>query len=673
MRQTIVSLPRVYKRLLMLCLDVAGIIICIAAALTLRYGSLEWIGRFSQVILFCILLTAVVSSVPFFIKMGLYRAVLRYINSTAFFTIVRACAFAAITFVVIDAVFLPLVVLPRSVPFLYFSLLSIYMVSTRYFIQRWLVGDNIQTALGVLVKSPKVSVANKGQRAIVVGDRANVAELIRALDKTSAYCPMVIISSDKAAHGGEVCGRKVYSLGDLFAVIEEYEPQVALLAAPHLSRLQRMEIIHDIKQHQLPIKTVPELNEIFSDKIRIEDIREINILDVLWREEVKPNKQLLEQNIRDKVVLVTGAGGSIGSEIARQVIHQKPKKLICLDHAEYNLYAIEQELIKIIRECDLAIVLEFKLISVMDEKAVWDVFHHESIHTIFHAAGYKHVPLVEQNWAAGIENNTCGTLIVAGCAIAAKTEHFVLISTDKAVRPTNVMGASKRLAEMALQALSQKQQVSSSDIFKDPKLKNHQLLNQTNLSMVRFGNVLGSSGSVIPLFTEQIKNGGPITVTHKEIIRYFMSIPEAAQLVIQASSLANSGEICLLDMGAPIKIIDLAKRMIELSGLTVKDELNPLGDIAIEVSGLRPGEKLYEELLIEDNALSTGHPKIFKAQDSAVSWEQIMHEMDALSLHLSSGETEEFIQRLNRVANATIDIKVNASVDLNDKSLECVA
>lgn len=674
MRKIIVSLPRMYKRLLMLCLDVAGIIICLAAALSLRYGSLEWFGHFPHSVLAIILATALLSSFPYFIKMGLYRSVLRYINSTAFFTIVRACAFSSLTFIVIDAIFLPMVLLPRSVPFLYFSLLSIFMVSTRYFIQRWLVGDNIQAALGVLVKSQKIGVANKGQKAMIVGDKGNVAELIRALDKTSAYCPVVIISRDQASKGGEILGRKIYNFTDLPQVVKKYEPQVGLLASPHLSKFQRMEIIQEIKNYHLPIKTVPEWSEILSDKIRVEDIREINILDVLWRQEVKANNSLLEKNIQGKVVLITGAGGSIGSEISRQVVHLKPKKIIFLDHAEYNLYSIERELRKVVNVSDLSVQLEFKLVSVLDEKGIWGVFSKNSIQTIFHAAGYKHVPLVEHNWASGIENNTFGTIIVAGCAIAAKAEHFVLISTDKAVRSTNVMGASKRLAEMALQALSHKQHISSSQLFNEPSLKNKQLANHTQLSIVRFGNVLGSSGSVIPLFTEQIKNGGPITVTHQEIIRYFMSIPEAAQLVIQASAIAKSGEICLLDMGAPIKIMDLARRMVELSGLTVKDERNPLGDIAIELSGLRPGEKLYEELLIEDNALSTEHPKIFRAQENPVCWEKLSKDLDRLMSFIHQTQEEKFIQQLNKLTNASISLKnKDCHKVANKKLLESVA
>ncbi|MEN0037535.1 MAG: nucleoside-diphosphate sugar epimerase/dehydratase, partial [Cellvibrio sp.] len=363
----------------------------------------------------------------------------------------------------------------------------------------------------------------------------------------------------------------------------------------------RLDIIKKLEKYHVNVQTIPEFADILSGKARIENIRDVEIDDLLGRDSVQPMQELMDGSIFNKVVLITGAGGSIGGELCRQIIELKPKKMILLDHNEFSLYSIERELSeKNIDQVELVALLG----SVQNSRLLDSVMALNEVQTIYHAAAYKHVPLVESNCVEGMKNNVFGTLLCAEAAIKANVELFVLVSTDKAVRPTNVMGASKRLAELILQSLAQKQE-------------------QPRFVMVRFGNVLGSSGSVVPLFRKQIKEGGPVTVTHPDIIRYFMTIREAAQLVIQAGTMGHGGDVFVLDMGEPVKIVDLAKRMISLSGLTVRDEHNRSGDIGITYTGLRPGEKLFEELLIGDNVSPTDHSRIFRAMEQFISWKEM--------------------------------------------------
>lgn len=614
----------------MLLFDITCIWMSLLFAMSLRYSSTDWINRYDAIASISLFLAAPLTALPFFIRMGLYRAVLRYINSVAFITILRACAFSSITFIVVDALFLTYVALPRSVPFIYFTTLSMLMLGSRYFIQRWLMGETISSSIHGLVNMHYSGFRKRGVKALVYGSNREVSDLLKVLDGMSEYQPVVVISTDDLAYGGEICGRTVYSPKTIDKAIDRYEPQVILLAMPMISHLERLAIINSVQSFRLPIKTVPTLQEVVAGKSKLQDMREINILDVLWREEVSPSDQLLAANIYRKTVMVTGAGGSIGSEIVRQVLRQNPQRLLLVDHSEYNLYVIESEVRQWIASQQQSIDVIAFLESVTDQNAILQVLTEYPTQTIYHAAGYKHVPMVEANIRAGVYNNTLGTVFTAQAAIATCVDNFVLISTDKAVRPANVMGASKRLAEMALQAMSR---VRSFKPFTEgnsapsmPKI----LKVKTNLSMVRFGNVLGSSGSVIPLFRQQIASGGPITVTHEEVIRYFMSIPEAAQLVIQAGAMAVGGDVFVLDMGQPIRIAELAKRMVELSGLTIRDSLNPEGDIAITYTGLRAGEKLYEELLIGDSPENTQHAKIFKANEPAEDWLTVTRGMEAI-------------------------------------------
>ncbi|MCP4929503.1 MAG: polysaccharide biosynthesis protein, partial [Gammaproteobacteria bacterium] len=416
----------------------------------------------------------------------------------------------------------------------------------------------------------------------------------------------------------EVNNRPIFSVADLASAIEQFKPEEILLAMPRSSKAERRQIIKDLEHYHLPIKTMPSWEDLSSGKMKLQDVQDVDIGDVLGRPEVPANEALLAQCITGKAVLVTGAGGSIGSEIARQVLKNAPQRLVVLDHSEFNLYAIDRELTIAIELQGLEVELVSILASVTDQQRLLDVMQHYQVQTVYHAAAYKHVPIVEHNISQGIINNVMGTLAAAQAACMAKVEHFVLISTDKAVRPTNVMGASKRLAEMVLQAMSDQPRLALYGAA-DVDVENH-----TNFTMVRFGNVLGSSGSVIPVFKEQIRLGGPITVTHEDINRYFMSIPEAAQLVIQAGAMGQGGDVFVLDMGEPVRIVDLAKRMVTLSGLSLKTATEPEGDIEIIVSGLRPGEKLYEELLIGDNPEATEHERICKASEDKLAWAELL-------------------------------------------------
>jgi FlaA1/EpsC-like NDP-sugar epimerase len=415
-------------------------------------------------------------------------------------------------------------------------------------------------------------------------------------------------------------GLSIYSPGDLPSLTASLGVTSILLAIPSAPRKRRNEIIKRMVQARVSVRTLPSVMELAQGKVTTTALQELDIDDLLGREPVMPNHILLAKNVTDKIVLVSGAGGSIGSELCRQIVNNRPKTLLLVEQSEFALYNIHQELAaKLTNLPDAPPHLVPLLVSVRDEERMRDIMSAWHPDTIYHAAAYKHVPLVEHNPAEGIKNNVFGTLAIAQAAAQHGVSDFVLISTDKAVRPTNIMGASKRMAEMALQALAA-------------------TATQTRFSMVRFGNVLGSSGSVVPLFRQQIRDGGPITLTHEEITRYFMTIPEAAQLVIQAGAMTHGGDVFVLDMGQPVRILDLARRMVELSGLTLKGPDDPDGDIAIEIIGLRPGEKLYEELLIGENPQTTSHPRIMKAHEDFLSWAVLEEKLRALSAALDAND-----------------------------------
>ena len=531
-----------------------------------------------------------------FIKLGLYRAVLRYISFKALAMIATGALISSISLVLFS--FFIDSFIPRTVPLIYFSYIFLLCGGVRMLVRYY---------IGLLLDKNNESV-------LIYGAGSNGRQLAVMLKHAYRYRIRGFIDDNVKLHGTYLLGNKIFSPKDISKLVQKYNVKVILLAIPSASRCERKAIIDSLIPLKIKVQTIPDMEEILQGNAKIDELREVKIEDLLGREPVLPNQELLQKNILNKTVMVTGAGGSIGSELCRQILLNKPKILILFEISEFSLYSIHQELLEIIKKNNLSIIIHPILGNVQDIERLDRVLAHFNIDTIYHAAAYKHVPLVEYNIIEGIRNNIFGTYNVAKCAADHNVKSFVLISTDKAVRPTNTMGASKRMAELCLQALSE-------------QLKN----SQTCFSMVRFGNVLGSSGSVIPLFRKQILKGGPITVTHSDIIRYFMTIPEAAQLVIQAGAMAKGGDVFILDMREPVKIVDLAKNLIQLSGLSVKDENNPKGDIEITYTGLRPGEKLYEELLIGgDNVRKTTHPRIMTAEEVYLPFEQLSEVLSEL-------------------------------------------
>jgi FlaA1/EpsC-like NDP-sugar epimerase len=505
---------------------------------------------------------------------------------------------------------------PRTVGLIQPMLLLLFVGASRALARVWL-GGQYQSILKRAAR-PKVLIYGAGNTG---------RQLAAAMANSHEMQVAGFLDDDDRLHGHLLNGQPIYNPVDLDILATTLNISDVLLAMPSLSRHRRNEILSEVRSAHVAVRTLPSVNDLAQGKVSISDLRELDIDDLLGREPVKPNHILLAKNIMGKVVLVTGAGGSIGSELCRQILAVNPAKLLLIEQSEFSLYAIHQELEVKLAGLDGATspILLPLLVSVHDGYRMREIMSTWQPDTVYHAAAYKHVPLVEHNPAAGIENNVLGTLRTAQAAAENGVRDFVLISTDKAVRPTNVMGASKRLAEMALQALAATQVGTGGT-------------GGTKFSMVRFGNVLGSSGSVVPKFRQQIRDGGPITLTHHEVTRYFMTIPEAAQLVIQAGAMAKGGDVFVLDMGQPVKIMDLARRMVKLSGLTVRDELNPDGDIELAVTGLRPGEKLYEELLIGDNPKPTQHPRIMKAQEQFVSWPQLQDKLNVLSIAIGAND-----------------------------------
>ena len=504
---------------------------------------------------------------------------------------------------------------PRTVGIIQPTLLLLFVGASRALARVWL-GDQY---LSILKQASRPKV-------LIYGAGTTGRQLAAAMANSHEMQVAGFLDDDDRLHGHVLNGQPIYNPADLDNLATTLNISDVLLAMPSLSRRRRNEILSQVRSARVAVRTLPSVNDLAQGKVSISDLRELDIDDLLGREPVVPNHILLAKNIVGKVVLVTGAGGSIGSELCRQILAVNPAKLLLIEQSEFALYGIHQELEEKLAALDSAtpLVLVPLLASVQDDDRMREIMSTWHPDTVYHAAAYKHVPLVEHNPAAGIKNNVLGTLRTAQAAADNGVTDFVLISTDKAVRPTNVMGASKRLAEMALQALAANQAGTSGGIS-----------GGTKFSMVRFGNVLGSSGSVVPKFRQQIRDGGPITLTHLEVTRYFMTIPEAAQLVIQAGAMAKGGDVFVLDMGQPVKIMDLARRMVELSGLTVKDEEHPEGDIEIAVTGLRPGEKLYEELLIGDNPKPTVHPRIMKAHEEFIPWADFEARLNALEIALN--------------------------------------
>lgn len=618
LRERLLGMRRRYKRLLQVSADILLIWLAVWLAFVLRMGSddlVQPLGGHAW-----LFVAAPLLAIPLFIRMGLYRAVLRYLDNNGLLTILKAVSLAALLLALAiywyrDA---PALV-PRSLVFNYWWISLLLIGGLRLLMRHYFLGDwgDWKRARHML---PFTRNDDGLSRVAIYGAGSAGHQLAAALRRGRAMRPVAFLDDDDGIANRTIAGLKVYKPKHLQQMIDETGASEVLLAIPSASRARRREILAALETYPLHVRSVPGLMELASGRVKVEDIQEVDIADLLGRDAVEPRVELFERCIRGQVVMVTGAGGSIGSELCRQILTQAPAVLILFEHSEYNLYSIHQELQV---RLDPAIRLVPILGSIRNPQRLLDVMRTWRVDTLYHAAAYKHVPMVEHNIAEGVLNNVVGTLNTAQAAILAGVRHCVLISTDKAVRPTNVMGCTKRLAEQLLQALSREA---------EPRL--HGLgcaqANRTRFCMVRFGNVLGSSGSVIPLFREQIRRGGPVTVTHPEITRYFMTIPEAAQLVIQAGAMGKGGDVFVLDMGEPVRIAELAEKMIRLSGLTLRSEHNPRGDIAIEYSGLRPGEKLYEELLIGDNVSATEHPMIRRADEQHMSWEALSELLDQL-------------------------------------------
>ncbi|MEK1939859.1 MAG: nucleoside-diphosphate sugar epimerase/dehydratase, partial [Pseudomonas sp.] len=598
MRDRLVNLRRRYKRILQICADVLLVWASLWLAFIVRLGierPINPTGDYAW-----LFLIAPVIAIPIFIRLGMYRAVMRYFGNEALVAIFKAVSLSALVLGLYIYLYRAEVLVPRSLVFNYWWLSLLMIGGLRLFMRQYFLGDWLLAGQHV----PFLRHEDSLPKVAIYGGGAAGNQLVAALRMGKGMRPVAFIDDDEGIANRVVAGLKVYTSDEIALMINETGAQEVLLAIPSATRSRRREILAALEAYPVHVRTVPGFMDLASGRVNVSDLQEVDIADLLGRDAVPPRSDLFERCIRNQVVMVTGAGGSIGSELCRQILSSAPTALVLFEHSEYNLYSIQGELEGRIRHEGLGIKLIPILGSVRSPERLLDVMRTWSVNTVYHAAAYKHVPIVEHNVAEGVLNNVFGTLQTAQAALQAGVEHFVLISTDKAVRPTNVMGSTKRLAEMVLQALSAEKQ---------PLLlgaKAGVCANRTRFTMVRFGNVLGSSGSVIPLFREQIRRGGPVTVTHPAITRYFMTIPEAAQLVIQAGGMGQGGDVFVLDMGQPVKILDLAEKMIHLSGLSVASARNPQGDITIEFTGLRPGEKLYEELLIGDNVSSTSHPMI---------------------------------------------------------------
>ncbi|MCU7938292.1 MAG: polysaccharide biosynthesis protein [gamma proteobacterium symbiont of Bathyaustriella thionipta] len=575
------------KQFILILADLIWLPLALWLAIVLRWGEQHYTVDIRDIIVYIV---STFSSVIVFLRLGIYRAVIRFMGNEAIIAVLKGISISAL--IIGTMVFLTRAEgIPRSIPFIYWGIALFFVGGSRFSV--WLYYQSI-----LKKKSEKVAIYGAGDAG---------RQLLTALKQGSDYQVAVFIDDNRNIKGRVINGVKVFRPHHLKNLIAQDGITQILLAMPSVPAYQKRKIITNLESLPVHVKTIPILADIVNGKAKIEELRDVAIEDLLGRDSVAPDNQLFEQCIKNKVVLVSGAGGSIGSELCRQIIKHEPQHLILFELSEFALYSIEQELQKLI---DHDIQLTALLGSVQDQKRLQSIFTAYGVNTVYHAAAYKHVPIVEENIVEGIRNNIFGTRRAAEAAFASDVETFVLISTDKAVRPTNIMGTTKRFAEMVLQALAKQGEAQG-----------------TRFCMVRFGNVLGSSGSVVPLFNKQIKQGGPVTVTHADIVRYFMTIPEAAQLVLQAGSLGQGGDVFVLDMGESVRISDLAKKMIHLSGCDVKDESNPEGDIEIVYTGLRPGEKLYEELLIGDNVTGTQHPRIMRAEEKMLPMTTINEKM----------------------------------------------
>lgn len=583
-----VPVSRTVKQLLMVLAD--SVMLALALWLSFALLGLDFFDVNQYAFLYFAF--ANIASVAVFFRIGLYRAILLYMGPQSGFIVLQGVTISTGLLAATSYFFITPQHYDNAVFPIYWMIALLFIGGSRFV---------AKVALQSLIQNfrPKEPV-------IIYGAGSSGMQLVAALQSGDQYLPVAFVDDSRSLIGSTVHGIRVYSPGALLDLIENFSVRQMLLAIPSATHAERKEILNRLELLPVHVKTVPDLFDMVSGKVGVDQVRDIDIEDLLGRDIVPPNSLLMGACITDCSVLVTGAAGSIGSELCRQILLLKPARLILLDSSEYGLYTIENELIEIRTTIDQgdAIELVALLGNVCNAQLMEHVMKRFAIETVYHVAAYKQVPMVESNIIEGVQNNIFGTLISAQAAEKAAVSNFVLISTDKAVRPTNFMGATKRFAEQVLQAMAYNN-------------------SSTRFSMVRFGNVLGSSGSVVPLFRRQISMGGPVTVTHPEVTRYFMTVQEAAQLVIQAGAMATGGDVFVLDMHEPIKIVDLAKKMVHLMGYDVKDENSYRGDIAIEYTGLRPGEKLFEELLIGESVTGTVHPKIMRAEEDALAWSEL--------------------------------------------------
>lgn len=638
-------MPRLIKRGIVISVDMSLCVITVWLAFYLRLG--EWIKLSGDNIWQPMWAVAgsLLLALPIFIFSGFYQAIFRYTGWHALMSVAKATGLYGLLFATVFSV-IGVDGVPRTVGLIQPMLLLLAVGASRAFARFWLSG--LYKSMLKRAQMPKVLIFGAGTAG---------RQLAAGMSNSQDMHVVGFLDDDSRLHDRMMNGLPIHNPKNLSVLVKSLGISNVLLALPSASRKRRNEIIDAMLLAKVSVRTLPSLTELVQGKVNVSDLRDLDLDDLLGREPVTPDEILLSKNITDKVVLVTGAGGSIGSELCRQIIQGSPSKLLLIEQSEFALYAIHQELVEKHKHAiDLLVPL---LASVRDQKRMMDIMSAWKPDTVYHAAAYKHVPLVEHNPVEGIKNNVLGTFTTAQVALKCEVADFVLISTDKAVRPTNIMGASKRLAELVLQALA------DHDVSIYSNLKR----TRTTFSMVRFGNVLGSSGSVVPKFRQQIRDGGPVTLTHPEITRYFMSIPEAAQLVIQAGTMAKGGDVFVLDMQKPIKIIDLATRMIELSGLTVRDQSNPDGDIEITITGLRHGEKLYEELLIGDNPETTSHPRIMKAREQFFTLPILEEKINELQIALNNNDIGKIISIMK---NLVVGYAPNSEI-VDWVSLETIA
>ena len=600
MQHKILAWPRAVKRLVVVGMDVVLSLLATWLAFSLRLDSPHWPDE----VQLRVYVLAPLLAIPVFIRLGLYRAIFRYTGQAALLTTAKAVAIYGLLLLGV-LLWAHWTNVPRSLGVLQPLIFLLLVGGSRALARFWLAGwGRAQAGQG---------------RVLIYGAGLAGAQTAAALAMSGQYSLLGFVDDDPAKIGRSINGVLVHAGTDVSTLVSQLAVTDILLALPSVTRERRNRIIESLRHLPVHIRTLPGMADLTSGRVTVQDFRELDIEDLLGRDPVPPDADLMARDLAQKTVLVTGAGGSIGGELCRQILRQGPRQLLLLDHSEFALYSMHQELEALCRSTGLATQLLPLLGSVNHEVRLLEICRQYQPHTIYHAAAYKHVPMVECNPAEGIRNNVFGTLNMARVARDCGVARFVLVSTDKAVRPTNIMGASKRMAELVLQAMAAE-------------------AGPTCFSMVRFGNVLGSSGSVVPLFRRQLAAGGPLTVTHADVTRYFMTIPEAAQLVLQAGAMAGGGEVFVLDMGEPVRILDLARRMVELSGLTVRDPEHPRGDIEIAITGLRPGEKLYEELLIGDNPTPTGHPRIMKAHEDCLPWPELQPQLARLQRAADTGD-----------------------------------